>query len=228
MLNKPIIKTVLYYLLSGLSFTVICSMVIYPFLVMMPQNRGSLVGKDFRAYYTAGLMSEHNVRGNFYSLQTQYLWQKSFVPEMNGLITLLPFLNPPFMLVLLNPLAKVSFQQAYFLWSLVNIFILVGLSYFCLRLFANREKLMKLFILFGLLLFAPFWETLIQGQLSFLLTLAMILSFYFWKYDKHFLTGLCLSILFIKPSFILVPFFLFFLKKQWSIVVGFIAGIKEG
>ncbi len=190
-------------------------------------NAKEIFKLDFRSFYTSALMIQHGISENFYNFNTQFYFQKSIFNLPNSQF-LMPFLNPPYVAAIYYPFIFLSLKNAYFVFSILNIFISL-ISFYTLlsELYKKESNLSKysLSLLF-LLLFFPVWVTIVQTQVSFFLLLSLVGSWYFLKHKKTIASGICLSLLFIKPHLVILPLFFLIVKKQWEVIFGcFIAGL---
>ncbi|MGH7463123.1 MAG: glycosyltransferase family 87 protein, partial [Longimicrobiales bacterium] len=80
---------------------------------------------DFASFYAAGRAVQQGQGHALYRYETQQEFQKEFPSRSVPLL----FYHPPFQLVLFLPLAYLPFVWAYALWLLVNVLLVVGLSF---------------------------------------------------------------------------------------------------
>lgn len=191
------------------------------------QDRGFrlyLLELDFRAYYTAGRMVLGGVRAGFYDLPTQYLWQHQFAPEFGDQSYLMPFLNPPFIAIAVAPLAWLPLQVAYLAWAAVNVALLALVCWLLLDVLGGAGSRIKLRALVMSLTFLPVIVTVMQGQLSFVLVLALLLSWRALRSGRDLQGGLWLTLLLVKPQLALVPALALVWKRRLRALGGLALG----
>lgn len=187
-------------------------------------NRLFLLGTDFRAFYTGGQMILNGVSRDFYTLSTQYNWQHSFVPEMSHQSQLMPFIYPPFVAVPMALIAHFPFEVAYIVYMLWNIALLVTLYFLSMRILKQAETKIKVIIVAMTIAFLPILFAVMQGQLSLLLAIALLNAWFSLRLGKNIHSGLWLSLLLVRPYLIVVPLFVFILKRQIKVLVGLTIG----
>jgi len=179
-----------------------------------------ILGLDMRAFYTSGLMVNHGVVFNFYDFSTQYFWQKTIFP-LPAIELLMPFFNPPFVALIFSPLALLPVKNAYVVFSVLNIFIsLITFHLIISKVYKKAEKSKYFLSLAFILFFFPVWMTIIQGQLSFLILLGFVASWYLFKQERSFLAGVAIALLWVRPQLILLPLLFLIFKKQWRAFLG--------
>lgn len=127
---------------------------------------------------------------------------------------------PPFSVVLLSPLAFLSFQHLIFFWLLLNLAATAWIYYAAIQLWGEDWSLRARYYFLALLLIgAPFRVTLRNGQLSLLICALLLGTLLARKWGKDYLAGCLLGLALCKYSLSL-PFVLYFAwKKEWKITV---------
>lgn len=168
-------------------------------------TRRFLLAVDFRAYYTAGRMVLGGVGSDFYDIAIQRQWQRAFAPEVSDPSRLMPFVNPPFAAGFLAPIAALPLETAYLVWALFNVALLSLTCHLLVDALRSAGLRTKFVALATVLTFLPVWMTVIQGQLSFVLVLALLLGWRSLRSGRDLQGGLWLSVLMVKPQLLLVP-----------------------
>ncbi len=182
-----------------------------------------LSGLDYRVYITAGKMALNGVGAKFYDLPTQFAVQRELFPAMTQQDQLLPYLAPPFVSLLFAPLALLPLFPGYVVLTAFN----VGLLWFIARAVIEELRLegrARLVALLLLLTFAPILFTLLQGQVSLLISLAFLQSYRAAKAGRDFPAGIWFSLFLIRPQLALAPLLIFALKGRWKLLGGFALG----
>lgn len=178
---------------------------------------------DFTAFYNGGQMILHGVKEHLYNYQTQFYWQKQFTHSSTP-AALRPFRNPPFVAAFFALYALFPFAQAYLLWlatNLVSLFLIVVLV---LRSIPSQTLFVRFIIILSMLTFLPVNLTFILAQLSFFLVLALLGGRFLLIKKQPFASGLLLSLLFIKPQYLLLPFVFLLVKREYKAVIGMTTG----
>lgn len=183
-----------------------------------------LLGTDFRAFYTGGLMLLNGIRSDFYSLSTQYNWQHTFMPEMSSQNQLMPFIYAPFVALPMAFLAHLPFEKAYILYMLWNIALLVALCFLSIRILKTADTKIKALVVVMGVTFLPILIAIIQGQLSLLLTVVLLNAWLTLRSGNRVQCGLWLSLLLVRPHLIILPLFVFVLKRQVRVLLGIALG----
>lgn len=187
-------------------------------------TRFFLLSTDFRAFYTGGHMILNGVSHDFYTLSTQYNWQHSFVPELSHESRLMPFIYPPFVAIPMALIARLPFETAYVVYALWNIILLATLSFLSMRILKSVETKIKVIVVVMTIAFLPILMAVIQGQLSLLLAVALLNAWFSLRLGNKIHSGLWLSLLLVRPHLIVVPLFVFILKRQIRVLVGLTIG----
>jgi hypothetical protein len=184
---------------------------------------------DFTAYYAAGKSVNNNLSPYVNYILTRWdLW--------DGVATFKHsrFLYPPLVANLFQPLAKLPYLQAKYIWNFFNLlcFIICFLLLVFIFWKRNKEELFKKIIktlVSGILAFNffPFLALLERGQIDCVTLLFLLIGFSLLiKKEKHeFLSGLFFGIatLFKLYSILLIPFF--FIQKKYKVIYGYFTGI---
>lgn len=188
-------------------------------------TRLAILGTDFVAYYTGGKMLMLRPHDKLYDFHLQYDLQVTYIPEFPNINFVYPFRNPPFMALVFLPLANLQMAQAYIVWLVFNIFCGVIVSLVFADLLNLQRASDKLIVLVGVFIYPPVWITLILGQVSLLLVLSFLLAYRAVKKGDSLRAGLFLSILLIKPQYLLVPLSLLLLHRKFRVIAGFGMGL---
>ena len=176
--------------------------------VRMP---GKLEGADFLTYYSVGRVARIDGLSHVYDLDLEAAAQAETAGIPLGKLQVLPPNHPPFLYPLLALLARLSYRKAYFCYALLLIILVAaGLPglYRALRQ-SGWPRASVWTMLAGVLLFEPFFFSVLKGQDSALLLLGGLLWFSGLLRSDDCLAGLGLSLTLIRPQIALllaVPF----------------------
>lgn len=183
-----------------------------------------LLGTDFRAFYTGGLMVLNGVSHDFYTLSTQYNWQQTFAPEMSSQSQLMPFIYLPFVALPMAFLAHLPFGIAYIVYMLWNIALLAALCFLSIRILKAAHTKIKALLVVMSVTFLPILIAIILGQLSLILAVALLNAWLTLRSGKSIQCGLWLSLLLVRPHLIVVPLFVFIMQGRTRVLVGMTIG----
>ncbi|MFK7803286.1 MAG: glycosyltransferase family 87 protein [Anaerolineae bacterium] len=188
---------------------------------------------DFRAYWGASYLLASNERFNsndlLFNLQQRLTYPTTGNPIPQKGTALMTW-NPPWILALFVPFTFFNFYDASFLWLLINIFFFVWSIEAIWALWPEQHKVSgrKIWLYASVLMFLPFWNTLILGQITPMLLFGLVGTIYFAT-TYPFIAGMCLTLLSAKPHLFLVtlPILLIdaFSKKNWRLIIGFVSAL---
>jgi hypothetical protein len=193
---------------------------------------------DFTTFYAAGAMVRDGFRHQLYDLETQLRFQSQVRAEGEVHGTL-PFLHPPFEVPLFAALAYFSYPQAYLIWSLVNLTVLLGATTILRTHIPMLRKRPTWFWVVICLAYFPLFLGVLQGQEILLLLLVLTLTFVALKEDHDYTAGFWLGIgLFRFHTIVALVLMLAWQRKfralasfagvafVWTLVSGWIVGWK--
>ncbi len=135
---------------------------------------------------------------------------------------LLPFVNPPYVAMLATPLYYLSPEPGFILWDGLQLAALL-LSLWLLGVMLPPQH--RYLFWLGAFAFLPLYQSLVQGQISPTLLLAIVLL---WRSlrvgpSADGWAAASLAILLLKPQ-LLPPFLLYLLyRRNWRVLSGFTA-----
>jgi hypothetical protein len=182
------------------------------------------VAMDFMAFFTGAQLITHSPM-MLYNLHSQQVTQQNIAPITRQLSLFIAFINPPFVALLFVPLLKLGLLNAYLVWLTINVLFLVVICFLGYRQINSSKPYIKILAIIGILTFIPILTSLLIGQLSILLSLILLLTWIFLKKGWNFRSGLMLSLLLIKPQFLLLPFLAVIIQRRSKLTYGLIIGI---
>lgn len=135
---------------------------------------------------------------------------------------LLPFVNPPYVALLATPLYYLSPELGFILWDGLQVVALL-LSMWLLGAMLPPQYRYLLWL--GAFAFLPLYQSLVEGQISPILLLAITLLWHSLRAGPSAdgWTGASLAILLLKPQ-LLPPFLLYLLyRRNWRALGSFAA-----
>lgn len=189
-------------------------------------GRMSMVGvlntPDFVHFYTVGRMAaDHRIR-EAYDWERLHAEQIALVPESAELIY--PPVYPPQAAVLLMPFSRLSFESAAILWTIFTVAgyaVAVWLAWFAVRQWLPDRTL----VFSAAAGFPPFWQLVMNGQITIVIILACLLGWMALQRGRHFWAGVALGILAVKPQFGLVFAVVALAKRDWRMICGAITSV---
>lgn len=163
---------------------------------------------DFPAFYAAAVIFSSGKQANLYNEALQRDVQNQFFPALNG--SFLPYAYPPFVAIILSPLAKLSPLLAKGIYTVMMI-IFLGLTSIVMTKLLHRHPRDAIIIFAVLFSFGPVLSGVSAAQnISISMMLYAVACLMIARKGKHneFLSGLVLGFWLFKPSF--VPLVLFF------------------
>ena len=198
----------------------------YPILWGVTIREGIIWRADFTAFYTGTVVAWKAPYGQLYDFATQTQYQQAMLNGQSFADGVLPFINPPYVALLLSPFVGLSLSQAYFAWAVIQIIVLgiiVGMVWKLCRLWQPLDRLLAISTILAL---PSLLSSLMLGTFSLLLTLA-VLGLYVSIRQQHSLrSGLALVASSIKPQLIILPALAVVGQRQWrSLAVGVIGAL---
>ncbi len=136
--------------------------------------------------------------------------------------------NPPWLLLIMKPILELDLKKAAVGWFALNILFLLIAVYLCALLYP-RQQGFKIFALFALVLFPPFYEVLRLGQISLLLTVSVLGFSVCLKKRWDFAAGFLLSLTSVKPHLVyllaLVLIWWIFKERRFFVLWGGVVGL---
>jgi hypothetical protein len=183
-------------------------------------------GGDFLVVYTAAEIIHGGEGQHLYDLTLQTEVQQRILQPYHAELTtrgLLPYLHPPFFAAVFVPFTSAPLRLSFYLWGLISLAILLA----CVTLLVRHLNGKWAADIPGAFLIAlayyPAFETLRKGQSSFVVLLAMTLTYLALKRGRDTLAGIALGSALIKPQIALVFAAILLFKKRWRAIAAFSA-----
>lgn len=173
---------------------------------------------DFLAFYSTGHFALNGNVAQIYNAEALTSFERTIVPHPVSALGYMPFLNPPFLAVLLAPLAALPIFEARVLWVLLNVGLMLSLAILLTKSIAN--KYLRALILMLIVCSYPVLQNLIQGQISIIILAGCLFSLLAYEKNKLAISGAWLSVLLIKPQLALFAVLGLLLYKQWQMLKG--------
>ena len=196
-----------------------------------------LPASDLCDFYRAGRMVLAGDRAKTYDFDAQTLYSARLWPllaptgdsnqaeeEAQRLtyIQNLLFYIAPYVLLIFTPLALLSYANAFLVWYLLNVAMLVSVP-FLLRTSLHFSNKIVALALLATPMFFPVELALGQGQLSILLLFLLTLAFRELSEGHDFRAGGALAVACFKPQFVLPMLLVMLVMNKWKVITGFLA-----
>jgi hypothetical protein len=178
---------------------------------------GNIKFQDFLQFYIAGKLVREHRDSQLFDLRTEASETEKILGQPTQIQ--LPTVYGPQMGILFEPFSRASFLFAALLSVTIGIAgYLIGCWWFwniCPRLHTDPWLITAL-----VLAFPPFFHFVVRGQLSPLVFLIFLFTFYAFRSGHHWWAGFVLGFLIFKPQFLLGTVIIFFAARAWKIVAG--------
>lgn len=180
---------------------------------------------DYSAFFSAARIIQSGDRKDLYSLSRQYKEHKKMFPPLLYK-DFLPFFYLPVFAYFLTLFTNMSYIYSYLFTTGFLFFVLLVSFFFFVHYFTKNHKNTQLSLVISTYAgFLPLWHSIVNTQFSLIWVCIVLISYILYNRNKYFFSGLFLSLLLVKPQFILFPILLlFFLKKKKQFFYGFFAG----
>jgi hypothetical protein len=212
-------------LLFSITIIIIIVLNLYTLSVAYPTMKkplnfgGADLPRDFSVYYIAAWRLLHNPSQIF-----------TPGPVADGEPTIYPSLTPykylPSFLVLISPLASLSYYQAFWVFDAIQFALLPLIALLLYKLLENKNPIAAFVILVAVLLLpypmsgrglsVSYFMSWAEGQAKIFLSFLLLVSFYLGYKGKPVLSGIIFALGAFDPRFavLALPLFLFYNKNN--------------
>jgi hypothetical protein len=208
-------KRPIYYIFVFLLLINISLIAINAGIWIIAARQKLFVAADFTSFYTGYYMVRVGDGANLYDMAAQARYQEQF---MGGLIFeggVLLFANPPFVAIIFSPLSLLPLGTAFYLWTIVQLILLICMLYSITRLFSHWNNHERLLLITTILAFWPLTSTFLLGQFSLLILLGLLQMYIAIRHSRLGKAGLWLVLLTIKPQTLPIPGMIVLNKRNW-------------
>ncbi len=179
-------------------------------------NRG-----DFTAFYSAATIISQGKFNSLYSPKLHLEIQNEHWPDLENTYNFFPY--PPYVAVLLSPLAFFDANVAKAFTTISMLMLLFIIAYIASKKIPNFCS--STLIVYALILsFSPGYISIIAAQnsmISLFLLLCFVLFFSKNTPLTDLLSGACLGFWLFKPQYPLIILIFLLVSKRWKVFVGF-------
>ena len=183
---------------------------------MSAQKKLYIMG-DFTNIYTGMKMVIAGEGAKLFDLELQATFQQEVMGGISFESGLLPYINPPYVALILSPLALLPLKTAYYIWSLCQLGLLIWMIFSINHLFLGWTKQEQLIMNITILAFWPLTITFLHGQFSLLLLICLLQLYKTMQKSQLTRAGFWLVLLSIKPQTILLPLMTTINKRYWRV-----------
>ena len=174
--------------------------------------------EDFTAFYAAGSLVRQGAGPHIYDPGWIAFAEHVAAGRDVGGSGVLYFFNPSFFAGLMSPLSFLSLQQAYQLWTIGSLALLVFNCWLIVRLAGDLSTVAKTLIILGYLTLYPLTFGLRLGQFSLILQASWAGGALLLNAGRDRLAGLSLAALLIKPELALPVLLFLAMKRAWGAI----------
>ncbi len=202
---------------AGLLSLVLIYILLWVNMINDPAQR---TGADFISFYTAGQIAQRYGFSHVYDLQLQRDVQEKIVGFNFPAIKGLPFYHLPFIIPLLTLVALPNYAFSFVIWDLILICVyVIG---FCFLFKSLPPTIKTPAIVTGASLFYPIFISIVDGQDTAFLFLALTAFIYGLRFEKYNWAGIALAFSLVRPQvavFIAIPFLIAVKKGRLAFLV---------
>ncbi|HEY4184656.1 MAG TPA: glycosyltransferase family 87 protein [Polyangia bacterium] len=182
-------------------------------------RRAEVLATDFVVFFTGWSLIVRGQGSTLYDVEAQRRMQQAIVHPFAFRDGLIAFLTPPHAALLLSPLGALDVQVAFYVWTAVQLGLLIVLARGLLRLCAVEDPLDRALVVMATLAFWPTFYTLYIGQLSILLALAFMQTFNALAAGHPRRAACWLVVLSFKPQLLPFPLLLLLAWRQYGVLL---------
>ncbi|MFY9611130.1 MAG: glycosyltransferase family 87 protein [Blastocatellia bacterium] len=210
--------------LTLLLFVLLCASALLNVIAFWSAKHESLIGyADFSSFYSGARMVREGLGTSLYNFDSQREFQQNLFPNVPSRPSPLPFIHPAYETLLFIPLTYFSYSTAYILWTLINISILLILSFLSVSVFHRLRGQVRVVAILCYFSFFPVLIAVLQGQDSIVLLLLVTLAFINLKVNRDYRAGLFLALALFKFQIVLPLALIFLVRRRWKAVFAFVA-----
>ena len=185
---------------------------------------GYPLARDYTAFYIAGKIANERSFPSAYDLELQTKEYHELLPKEPA-DQQLPYVNPPFTLLVFSLLSRLSYAWAFAVWLVISLGLYATGLWLLLRTTSRLPQYARTTALPLALAFAPFlvycWGL---GQLSSIGVFCLALAIYLERNNRPVLCGLALSLCLYKPTLLMLVLPMLVLTGRFRTLAGLLTG----
>jgi len=184
-------------------------------LLLLIFLRGEVWRADFTNYYTGAVLVRDGYGSSLYDPGLQARYQQKILGGRHLADGLLPYNHPPHLAILLSPLAILPLEQAYAVWTALNVAVWMGFLWDVSR-FARQWGRATRWLAVGMVAALPgVFLSLALGATTILSTVSIWGFYRALKARREVCAGLWLTLGSIRPQIILFPLLMLVGGRYW-------------
>jgi hypothetical protein len=188
-------------------------------------SRGRLsglpIGTDFIQFYTLAHIGHDSRYPALADIDSFHAEQMRVVPGFDA--TVYPPVYPPQLALLLSPLARLTYWQAYYAWVVLSLSLYGVIVWRLVRATPALARWPRQVT--AVAAASPaLWFVALHGQVSVLALAALAMSWAGLQHRRPWLAGFALGALAFKPSLYVPGLALLVAAREWKILTGAVAG----
>jgi len=201
----------------------IACLLVFELGVLMAGWQHSLKGNgDFSAFYRTAIMARSGQLHNLYDADTQALFDRNVFPSLQRYPPYF-FYHPPYEVPLLLPLAFMSYQTAFWLWTAFSFLLLVVSGYVLESEFQEVRRAFGIPVALLVLACFPAIMVFLRGQDSALLLLLVALASRQFERKQDASCGILLGLALFKFQFIAPLVVILAFRRRLKLISAFLA-----
>ncbi|WP_376790009.1 glycosyltransferase family 87 protein [Thermoflexus sp.] len=192
-------------------------------LALMAFARGETWRADFTAHYTGARMVWEGQGAALYNREAQAQRQQELLGGRYLYDGLLPYIRPPFVAIALSPLATLSLEEAFAIWTLFNLLLWAGFLWDLSRWARPWGAAARAFTVSAVAALPGVLFTLLLGTFT-IWSLATLWAFYrALRRGREEWAGFFLALASAHPQAALFPALLLVAARRWKALAVFLA-----
>lgn len=179
---------------------------------------------DFSAFYTGGAIVRDGLGSQLYDLDLQTQYQQTLLGGRSFSQDVLPFNTPPYLALLIAPLALLSLSQAFWLWALIQLIVLFSLILMLISLTSHWQFHERLLLILITLALPGMLRNFLLGALSLWMLLCLLGWYAALKRSSDHLAGIWILFGSIKPQIMVSPVMVSLAGRRWKTIEVIIIG----
>jgi hypothetical protein len=171
---------------------------------------------DFSAFYTGWTMVEAGQGRSLFDFERQAAVQQAVLGGRSFADGLLPFINPPGIVLLLTPLARLPLATAFGWWSLGMLGLLIWLLWLIWEITAGWKTLERWLALVAAVAFPPMLTNFLLGAFSLLMLVCFFQLYLAFKRRQAVGTALWFFLGALKPQLMLLSGAMLLGARRWK------------
>jgi hypothetical protein len=194
-------------------------------LWIIQAQKGNLWRADFSAFYTSWVMVHDGEGSQIYNFQLETQYQQDILGGRSFAEGLLPYNNPPHVALFFAPLAYLSLQNAYMLWTLIQGGLLLYLFWRLYALAADWSPKERGLLLITAAALPSMLINFLLGAYSLLMLICLVQFTDALRRNRPIHVGFWFMIGMIKPQVMVLPGVVLLVTRRWRALFFCVLGV---